>query len=145
MDRDAGANQASDEGADDGRQYYRLPKAYDVEVRELTFTVNDTDVIKSNLNDISIGGICVESPKPLQNGLAMQVKVKIPMLNRFSSNFLKIYENDAEQYFTAIARTIWCRPGSGKYMIGMEFVNVDETQSQALAALINKARREENS
>jgi c-di-GMP-binding flagellar brake protein YcgR len=145
MDHDAGARQTPEAGADDGRQYYRLPKAYDVEVRELSFTMNDTDVIKSNLNDISIGGICVESPKPLQNGLVMQVKVKIPMLNRFSRNFLKIYENDAEQYFTAIARVIWCKSGSGKYMIGMEFVNVDEAQSQALAALINKARLEENS
>jgi c-di-GMP-binding flagellar brake protein YcgR len=144
MDHNAGLNQASEADAGEGRQYYRLPKAYGVEVREMTFNVNDTEVIRSNLNDISIGGICVESPRPLQNGLTMQVKVNIPMLNRFSSNFLKIYENDADQYFTAIARTIWCKPNAGKYMIGMEFVNVDETQSQALAALINKARREEN-
>jgi c-di-GMP-binding flagellar brake protein YcgR len=137
-----GGQKGSLEKTGDGRQYYRLPKAYSVEVKELVFPMSDAGVIKSNINDISIGGICIESPAPMENGLTMQVKVNIPMLNRFSSSFLKIYENDADQYFMAIARTIWCRPDAGKYMIGMEFVNVDETQARALGALINKARQE---
>jgi c-di-GMP-binding flagellar brake protein YcgR len=142
MRDNAGGQKISEAKADDGRQYYRLPKAYSVEVKELVFPMSDAGAIKSNINDISIGGICVESPRPMENGLTMQVRVNIPMLNRFSSSFLKVYENDADQYFMAIARTIWCRASAGKYMIGMEFVNVDETQAQALAALINKAQRE---
>jgi c-di-GMP-binding flagellar brake protein YcgR len=142
MHDSAGRKKNSAAKAGDGRQYYRLPKTYGVEVKELVFPMSDAGAIKSNINDISIGGICVESPRPLENGLTMQVKVNIPMLNRFSSSFLKVYENDAEQYFMAIARTIWCKPNAGKYMVGMEFVNVDETQTRALAALIDKARRE---
>lgn len=129
-------------GNSDSRQYFRLPKAYSVEVKELAFPPDKSNLIESNVSDISAGGICVQSPKPLENGLTMQVRVNIPMLNKFSRSFLKIYENDAEQYFMAIAKTVWCKPSGGQYMIGMEFVNVDETQSQALAALIDKARRE---
>lgn len=129
-------------GASDSRQYFRLPKAYSVEVKELAFPPNKANLIESNVSDISKGGICVQSPKPLENDLTMQVRVNIPMLNKFSKSFLKIYENDADQYFMAIAKTVWCKPSGGQYMIGMEFVNVDETQAQALAALIDKARRE---
>jgi c-di-GMP-binding flagellar brake protein YcgR len=126
----------------EGRQYYRLPKSFNVEVKELSFPMTDANTIRSNVNDISKGGICIESPRALQDGMTMQVRVHIPMLNKFSKSFLKIYENDAEQYFIAIAKTIWCKPSAGKYMVGMEFVNVDETQAHALAALIDKAQRE---
>ncbi|MDR2892229.1 MAG: PilZ domain-containing protein [Deltaproteobacteria bacterium] len=125
----------------ENRQSVRLPKAYTVEVKELAFPATGAG-IESSVNDISQGGISIESPRPLDAGQTMQVKVHIPMLNRFSSSFFKVYENDADQYFMAIAKVIWCKPAAGKYMVGMEFVNVDDTQSRALAALIDKAMRE---
>ena len=145
MTANFGGSASSGGDGSEGRQSVRLPKAYTVEVKELAFPASSAGSIESSVNDISKGGISIESPRRLENGQTMQVKVHIPMLNRFSSSFFKFYENDAEQYFLAIAKVVWCRPSGGKYMVGMEFVNVDETQSRALAALIDKAVRESSS
>lgn len=131
--------------ASDGRQFVRLPKSYSVEVKELAFPMTNSATIRSTVNDISAGGISIESPRPLASGLTMQVRVNIPTLNKYSSSFFKVYENDADQYLIAIAKTVWCKPIGGKYLVGMEFVNVDETQGNALKSLINKAVRENNS
>lgn len=128
----------------DGRQSVRLPKSYSVEVKELAFPMTNSATIRSTVNDISKGGICIESPRSLANGLTMQVRVNIPTLNKYSSSFFKVYENDAEQYLIAIAKTIWCKPQGGRYLVGMEFINVDETQARALAALIDKATRDKS-
>jgi c-di-GMP-binding flagellar brake protein YcgR len=128
----------------DNRQTIRLPKSYSVEVKELAFPMTGSSTIRSTVNDISSGGICIESPRSLANGLTMQVRVNIPTLNKYSSGFFKVYENDAEQYLIAIARTVWCKPGGGRYLVGMEFVNVDETQARALTALIDKALRDKS-
>ena len=122
------------------RQHARLPKAYNVEAWELSFTAAGSGpAIRGTINNISKSGICLESSRPLAVDLAMQVRIHIPMLNKFSSSFFKVYENDAEQFLIAIAKTVWCKPSGGKYLIGMNFVNVDETQANALAALISKA------
>ncbi|MDR2825904.1 MAG: PilZ domain-containing protein, partial [Deltaproteobacteria bacterium] len=61
MSNTAGGIKAPDSTTIDGRQYYRLPKNYSVEVKELAFPMTNAGVIKSSVNDISIGGICIES------------------------------------------------------------------------------------
>ena len=124
---------------DEHRVYYRLPRAFSVSVKELSFAMARSQSIEGQCADISQGGICIESPVPIQVGSKMQVSVHIPLLNRYSPGFLKIYENDADQYFTAITETIWSKFVAGSYFIGMRFVNVDESQARALAGIINKA------
>lgn len=123
----------------ENRRYVRLPKAYSVEIKKLRFPIAQEVDLESNSADISEGGICIESHMPFEIGGKMQVRVNIPLLNRFAPGFLKIYENDAEQYFMAIAEVVWCRMVDERYMIGMQFINVDESQLRALSALIADA------
>ena len=126
------------------RVYLRLPRPYPVEVTELAFPIAKQAGIETTCCDISSGGLCVEcTTAPFEVGAKCQLRVRIPMLNKFSPGFFKVYENDAEQYFLALAEVAWIKPARGQYLMGFKFVNVDNNQSQALTKLIEKAFTQE--
>jgi len=127
------------------RRYSRLNRTFPVDVRPLSFSPAQSQALQAQCYDISEGGLSLESSKPFPQGTILQARIHIPMLNRFSPGFLKVWENDAEQYFTALTEVIWCQPRGGQYLVGMRYTSVDESQARALAALINKAFQAENS
>ena len=127
----------------DKRQYLRLPRPYRVQVREITFPIAKDPLLESHITDISKGGLCIESEAPFTIGTQLCVSVHIPLLNKFSNGFFKVYENDAEQYFQAIAEIAWSKPLNNKYLVGLKFTNIDEDLTNALEKLINKAFLEE--
>lgn len=128
----------SDEDAEK-RAYQRLPKTYPVEVIKLDFPM-PKDGVKTRCCDISSGGVCLETPAaPFAVGDPCQLKILIPLLNKFTPGFFKVYENDAEQYFIALAEVSWIKPVSGQYLAGFKFVNVHPDQQEALGKLIQRA------
>lgn len=127
----------------DQRQYLRLPRPYRVQVRELVFPIAKDPLLEGSAHDISKGGLCIESLAPYEKGAIWHVSVHIPLLNKFSTGFFKVYENDAEQYFQAIAEVAWCRKIATGYLIGIQFTNIDEDLSRALERLIDKAFMDE--
>ena len=121
------------------RGYQRLPRTYPVEVIKLAFPMPQNGM-ETKCCDISTGGICVEAPEAcLAIGDTCQIKVLIPMLNKFSKSFYRVFENDAEQYFMALAEVAWIKPLPGQFLIGFKFVNVHDDQMTALEKLIERA------
>lgn len=130
--------QPSDEDAEK-RAYQRLPKTYHVEVIKLDFPM-PKEGIRTRCCDISPAGVCVESgAAPFETGDACQLRIQIPFLNRFAPGFFKVYENDAEQFFTALAQVAWIKPLPGQFLVGFKFVNVHADQQKALEKLIERA------
>jgi c-di-GMP-binding flagellar brake protein YcgR len=123
------------------RRHSRLSRTFSVEVDELTFPVRREKTVETKCYDISEGGLSIDSPRPFITGEKIQVKINIPLLNKFSPGFFKVYENDADQYFLAIAEIMWCKMKAGRYLVGMRYINVDESQASALSGFINKAFR----
>ncbi len=134
----------STEKEDDKRRWARLPRPYRVQARELVFPIAKDPLIDVACTDISKGGLCVESSSPLPVGTRLHISVHIPLLNKFSSGFFKVYENDAEQYFQAIAEVSWIRRGGPAHLMGLCFVNVDEDLCRALGKLVDKAFQDLN-
>lgn len=128
----------SDEDAEK-RSYQRLPKTYPVEVIKLDFPM-PKEGVKGHCCDISRGGVCLEAGEiPFAMGDTCQLKIRIPLLNKFASGFFKVYENDAEQFFIALAEAAWIKPVSGQFLVGFKFVNVHADQQNALEKLIERA------
>ena len=121
------------------REYLRLPRPYRVQARELVFPIAKDPLIDTESRDISKGGLCVESDSELPVGTRLHVTVHIPLLNKFHSGFFKVYENDAEQYFQAVADVSWTRASGGKYLLGLSFVNADEDITKAVNKLVQDA------
>ena len=126
----------------ENRRHGRLNRTFTVEISALSFPMSGVRGLETRCYDISSGGLSIESSKSFNPGERLQARINIPMLNKFSPSFFKIYENDADQYLTAIVEVIWCKPGSGGYLVGMRYINVDEDQARALAGMINKAFRQ---
>lgn len=118
------------------RKHRRLPKPFGVMLCPLTFNPR-TFTPDAFCTDISKGGLSLETRRSYSEGDKLQVKIHVPRLNKYSPGFFKFYENDAEQYFTAIAEVARCKPHGGSYSVGLKFINVDEDQSVALGELIN--------
>jgi c-di-GMP-binding flagellar brake protein YcgR len=114
-----------------------------VDVNELQFLAARGKGVETKCCEISEGGLSVDSPRSFKAGDKLQVRVKIPLLNKFSPGFFKFFENDADQYFLAISEVIWCKPRASSYRVGIRYINVDDSQARALAGMINKAFREE--
>ena len=127
----------SDEEANK-RLHRRLPRLYPVELQRLGVSLPG-GVIATNCCDISRGGLCLEARQSFSLGDIYQVRILIPFLNRFSPAFFKVYENDVEQYFVAVGEVIWVKAHGGRYVVGIQFVNVDGDQAVALDRLIKKA------
>ncbi len=122
------------------RAYRRLPRPYPVEVARLAFPMDENAAMQTTCCDISTGGLSVEAPADtLKVGDVCRLKVHIPLLNTFSPGFFKVYENDVEQYFTALGQVVWTRAVAGRILMGCTFVNVDADQRAALEKLITKA------
>ena len=126
---------------DNKRRWVRLPRPYRVQARELVFPIAKDPLIDVTCTDISKGGLCVESRSPLPVGTRLHVSVHIPLLNKFSSRFFRVYENDAEQYFQAIADVAWVKARNGVHLMGLQFVNADEDLCKALGKLVDDAFR----
>lgn len=136
--RSAAPVMPSDEDAEK-RAYQRLPKTYPVEVIKLSFPM-PKEGLPTKCCDISTGGICLETTNvDFAVGDTCQLKVLIPTLNKYSAGFFKVYENDAEQYFTALAEAAWIKPVPGQFLVGFKFVNVHTDQMAALEKLIERA------
>ena len=138
-DMGAPSREAQDE--ENKRRYMRLPRPYRVQARELVFPIAKDPLLDVNCNDISKGGLCVESQSQLPVGTRLHINVHIPLLNKFSSSFFKVYENDAEQYFQAIADVAWVKASGGMHLMGLRFVNADEEQCRSLGKLVEEAFR----
>ena len=121
------------------RVYQRLPKTYPVEVIKLDFPM-PKEGIKTRCCDISMGGVCVETGEiPFGVGASCQLKINIPLLNKYAPGFFKVYENDADQYFIALSELAWVKPVGGQFLVGFKFINVHSDQQQALEKLIERA------
>jgi len=96
-------------------------------------------VIDAPCYDIGAGGLCVESRRDLGIGDIMQIRVHVPKLNKYSPSFFKAYENDAEQYVQCIGKVAWVRPLGGKFLVGLNFTDIDPDQRKALKSLVQKA------
>lgn len=123
------------------RRYMRLPRPYRVQARELVFPIAKDPLLDAACTDISKGGLCVEARNALPVGTRLHINVHIPLLNKFSSSFFKVYENDADQYFQAIADVAWVKPSGGAFLMGLNFVNADDDLCRALGKLVDDAFR----
>ena len=128
----------TESNSENRREFVRLPKGYSVEINEFKFPITSQERISATCADISTGGVCVESPSRFEPGARLQVRVRIPLLNKFMPGFFKFFENDAEQYINAIAEVAWMENA----LMGLSFVDLDQDVVRAIQGLIKDAVRE---
>ncbi|WP_457572581.1 PilZ domain-containing protein [Desulfovulcanus sp.] len=122
------------------RKFMRLPKNYRVEIRELTFPLNQQKWLLLECADISAGGLRISCPQRFSAGQKLQIKIYIPRLNKFHPSFFKVFESDVGQYLEAVAEVAWVKEilPFTRYELGLRFVDVYEDDWQALHNMIKR-------
>lgn len=130
------------ESSQNRREYTRLTKNYAVEIRKLELPLDGQTPVEISAVDVSAGGLRVECPQGLAVGDKVQVTLFIPSLNKFHPGFFKVFESDAGQSLTAIGEVVYVHANAGGSGCGIRFINVDESDWQALHGFIVKQLRQ---
>jgi hypothetical protein len=121
--------------ADDSREFPRLRKEVNVEVKELTYPLptEPGEIVKSK--DISPVGVCFVSANLYKKGTILTVDVHLPGWQRHKRNLSALLD-DAElgKPLSVIAEVVWCKKGKkgAGHEVGVKFRDINEDDYQAI-------------
>ncbi|SDN60633.1 PilZ domain-containing protein [Desulfonauticus submarinus] len=125
----------------DRRRYFRLPKNYKVKVSLLRYPLGNQKWYEVHSLDIGKGGVRLIFPCKLDKGDKLQIKIRVPSLNKFHPSFFKVFEVETEQELVALGEVIWI--GEKKidgYEVGVKFIDVFEDDLRALRDFLEEQR-----
>jgi len=119
------------------REYSRVPRRFRVEVAGLSLSEPSTPPVEARCENISAGGLLLNSPQAFQLGDRLQVRLFIPRLNKFHPSYFKVFESATGQNLLAVAEVVRAEKGAdGLERIGIKFLDVYEDDWQALYRLL---------
>lgn len=91
------------------RRFIRHPSNIPIEISSCSSTDAPPSYRKSQVMDVSLGGLAFDSERPLELGTL--VALRIPLVR---------------PPFETLARVVWCRARTMGYKIGAEFLHTDD-------------------
>ena len=86
------------------RKYIRHPSDIPITYDQVNVAADQ----KESLKNISIGGLCFESQRYIEQGTVLSIQIPL-----------------TTPAFEEQGVVIWCQPGSGHYDVGVQFMNED--------------------
>lgn len=122
------------------RNYQRLSKQLKVDMRKFQYPLASQAWISTVCENISAGGIFIESSQKVNVDDQLQLRIYVPNLKKFYPSFFKVFESDTGQSILVVAQVIRVidMPDKRTYGLAIQFVNVYEDDWQALHDLIIK-------
>ncbi len=120
------------------RRYPRLNKRTSVRTGKLTYPVNDEDMQAGTSENISLGGVLVNSSEMYEEGSLVQLKITLPGWHRHHPGFIKVLEDSIGTPLTAIGEVLRCRQTEGGFTTAARFVNIDPDDFIALQGYLEK-------
>jgi hypothetical protein len=109
------------------RSFPRLKDSVQIRYREVRSEVFPGDEAEGFTINISGGGVCFSSQKPLEPGQILAVEMAIP---------------EFESPVVTLGRVVWCEKGSESYEVGTEFWWIgwgDEDVQRSIGEYIRRA------
>lgn len=96
------------------RKYIRHPS--DIPIN---FCVSNNDAPQAHrVKDVSVGGLCFNSDKPVERGTPIHIHIPVVMQPQSS-------DRQAPDQFDADGVVAWCRPEGGGYSVGVQFADAN--------------------
>jgi len=116
----------------DRREFQRLNKELEVEVRKFVYPLKNQGIIKTRCLNISPGGLLLDIPRRLNVGDKVQLTLYVPGLNKYHPSFFKVFESSVNQSLVAVAEVVRVELKGGSYKVGIKFLNIYEDDWKAL-------------
>ena len=122
------------------RRYLRLKKKIPVETGKVTYPLDDKGFAKGTTENISLGGVLIDTPKKLDTGALVQLKISLPGWYRYHPGFLKLLGNSKDTPFMATGEVLRCDKIKDQYVAAARFINVDPDDYIALQGYLENAQ-----
>lgn len=117
------------------RRFVRLPREFVLELSELVMSKEAAEFIVARILNISASGILLESERDFPLGSLLKLKIKIDTWEKFLPGFKKFDQSSLSAPFKAIGQVIRkdeSAEESGKFLLGVDLKNVDESHRVAV-------------
>ncbi len=122
------------------RKFARMNKESLIEYKELAFSLKDNGYQKSNIQNVSGNGLLFLADTGFEIGTKLGLKIKIVGWDKEKNDFYKFDETAMPEPLSVIARVVRIEEVKENelYEIGVEFVNVEPENWDALKKYISK-------
>lgn len=115
------------------RKFVRLCREYVVQYGEFRFSTQKISHYKGMTENISAGGVLIETEEEYSAGTLLKLKIRVPNWEEYKSEFLKFNQTSLSEPFVVLGKVVRVKKILPQgYEIGLHFVSIDEDHRQAL-------------
>jgi len=107
------------------RKYPRLKKRSHILAGKVTYPIDEENFATGISENISLGGVMLDSGKAFEEGSLMQVKITLPGWHKYHPGFIRVLEDSIGSPMTAICEVMRCEQSGQGYAIAARFINID--------------------
>jgi len=123
------------------RRFPRINKNSTVEFKELEFPISKEGFFTSHILNISANGVIFEAEKKFSIDTMLQLRINLIGWHKEKNDFYKFDETAVSEPLLAIGRVVRIEElkKAKSYKIGVEFINLNEDDKEALISFIQKS------
>ncbi len=107
------------------RKYPRIKKRAKTLTGQVTYPIDEDNFARGISENISLGGIMVNTETHFEQGSLIQLRIKLPGWHKFHPGFIRVLEDSIGSPFIAICEVLRCKKAEEGYDIAAKFINVD--------------------
>lgn len=120
------------------RKFVRLSRKYVIQYGEFSFSTQKISRYQGMTENISAGGILIETEEEYSPGTLLKLKIRVPNWEKCKSEFLKFNQTSLSEPFVALGKVVRVKKILPQgYEIGIYFVSVDADHQDALKRYID--------
>lgn len=107
------------------RRHPRLKKRAKILTGKVTYPIDEDNFARGVSENISLGGVMVNTEKQFEKGSLIQLKITLPGWHKYHPGFIRVLEDSIGSPLTAICEVLRSeRTGEG-FATAAKFINID--------------------
>lgn len=107
------------------RKYPRFKKKVKVLSGEVTYPIDEANFARGISENISLGGILVNTEKQFEKGSLIQLRITIPGWHKYHPGFIRVIKDSTGSPLNAICEVLRCEQSGRGYALAARFINID--------------------
>jgi hypothetical protein len=123
------------------RKYPRHKKRADILAGEVTYPVNEDNFARGFSENISLGGIMMNTKNQFEKGSLIQLRITLPGWHKCHPGFIRVLEDSIASPLTAICEVLRCEQAEPGYATAARFINIDPDDFVGFQSYLDKQTR----
>jgi hypothetical protein len=107
------------------RIYPRIKTKAKILTGQVTYPIDEDNFARGISNNISLGGIMVNTETHFEKGSLIQLRIELPGWHKFHPGFIGVLEDSIGSPFIAICEVLRCEQSDQGFATAAKFINID--------------------